>query len=49
MDADQAYREKAWRQLHKNAGSCIEQALEVASRKAAAVRTPTTHLEKHPN
>ena len=28
MDTDKAYREKAWRLLHKNAASCNEQFLE---------------------
>ena len=36
---------KAWRQLHKNAASNIEQVLEAAPHKAAAVRPPTTHHE----
>ena len=42
------YGEKAWRQLHKNAVSCIELVLEAASHKAAAVWTSTTHLENYP-
>ena len=37
------YGEKAWRQLHKNAASNIEQALEAAPHKAAAERPLTTH------
>ena len=41
--------EKAWRQLHKNAASNIEQDLEAAPDKAAAVRPPTTHHENYPN
>ena len=28
MDADKSNREKAWRQLHKNPGSCIEHVQE---------------------
>ena len=43
------YREKAWRQLHKNAASNIEQVLEAASYKAAAVRPPTIHHENYPS
>ena len=35
--------------LRKNTASCIELVLEAVSHKAAAVRTPTTHLENHPN
>ena len=37
--------EKAWRQLHKNAACNIEQVLETAPHKAAAVRPPTTYYE----
>ena len=47
MDADQAYGEKTWRQLHKNAVSCIEQILEATFHKAAAVQTHTIHFENH--
>ena len=47
MDADQVYEQTTWQQLHKNAASSIEQVLEAASHKT--VRTPTNHLEKHPN
>ena len=39
------YGEKAWRQLHKNAARNIEQDLEAALHKVAAVRPPTTHHE----
>ena len=49
MDANQTYREKAWRQLHKNAASNIEQVLEVAPQKAAAVLSPSTHHENYPS
>ena len=41
MDANLKYREKAWRQLHKNAASNIKQILDAALHKAAAVRPPT--------
>ena len=44
MYAELAYREKAWRELHKNATSYIEQILEATSHKTAAVRPPTSHL-----
>ena len=40
------YGEKAWRQLHKNAASCIEKVPEATPHKTAAVRPPTTHHEK---
>ena len=49
MDANKKYREKAWRQLHKNAANNIEQFLEAAPHKAAAVRPPTTHHENCPS
>ena len=39
--------EKAWRRLHKNAGSNIKQVLEAVSYKAADVRPPTTHRENY--
>ena len=44
MDADKAYREKAWRQLHKNAASCNEQILKAISHKAAAKQPPPSYL-----
>ena len=47
MDANETDGEKAWLQLHKNAASNIEQVLEAALHKAAAVRPPTTHHEKY--
>ena len=40
-------REKAWRQLHKNAASNIVQVMEAAPHKAAAVRSPTTYHENY--
>ena len=43
------YGEKAWQQLHKNAASNIEQVLEAAPHKAAAVRPLTTHHENYPS
>ena len=43
IDANQRYGEKARRQLHKNAASNIEQVLETAPNKAAAVRPFSTH------
>ena len=42
------YREKAWRQLHNNAASNIEQVLGAAPHKAAVVRPLTTHQENYP-
>ena len=43
------YGEKAWRQLHKNAASNIEQVLGAAPNKAAAERPLTTHHENYPS
>ena len=49
MDANKTYGEKAWRQLHKNAASNIEQILEATPYKTAVVRLPTSHHENYPN
>ena len=49
FDADLVYREKDWRQLHKDATSYINQIPEVTFQKTTAVRPPTTHLEDHPD
>ena len=49
MDANKACREKAWRQLHKNAFSNIEQFLEAASHKADDVRPLPIHHEDYPS
>ena len=38
---------KAWRQLHKNAASHIEQVLEAITHKIVAVRPPTAHYENY--
>ena len=47
MDANKTYGEKAWRQLHKNSASNIEQVLEAEPHKTAAVRPPTAHHENY--
>ena len=49
MDANKTYGEKAWRQVHKNATTNIEQNLEAVTHKAAAVQPPTTHHENYHN
>ena len=49
MDTNEMYGQKAWQQRHKNAASNIEQVLEAASHKAAAVRPLTTHHENYPS
>ena len=47
MDANKTNGEKAWWHLHENAASNIEQVMEAAPHKAAAVRLPTTHHENY--
>ena len=47
LDANKTDGEKAWRHLHKNAVSNIEQVLTATSHKAAAIRPPTTHYENY--
>ena len=43
------YEEKAWQQLYKNAASNIEQVMEAAPYKAAAVWPLFTHHENYPS
>ena len=47
MNTNDTDGKKAWRQLHKNAASNIEQVLEETPHKAAAMRPPTTHHENY--
>ena len=47
VDANEAYGEKAWRKLRKNATSCIEPVLGAPPHKIATVRPPNTHHENH--
>ena len=49
MDANWIYRQQAWRQLHKNAVTHIEQVLEATPYKTAATRPPTTNHENYPS
>ena len=49
VDANETYGEKAWRQLHKNGASNIEQVLEATPYKPATVRPPTTHHGNYQN
>ena len=44
MGADEMYREKARRKLHRNASIYIENIIEAKSHKTDAVRSPTSHL-----
>ena len=44
MDADKTHREKARRELHKNATSYIEQILEATPHETTPVRLLTSHL-----
>ena len=43
------HAEKDWQHSHKNSTSTIEQVLEEAPHKMAAVRPPTTHHDNSPN
>ena len=49
MDATKTYGVKAWRQLHKNAASNIEQVLAATPYKTAAMQPPTTNHENCPS
>ena len=40
---------KVWRQLQKNAVSCIEQVLEATPHKTVALRPPITHHKNYPS
>ena len=44
MDANKTYREKPWRELHKNATNSIEQILEATSYETTDVQPPTSYL-----
>ena len=44
MDADFMYREKARRELHKNATSYTEQILEAAYHETTAIRPPNSYF-----
>ena len=48
-DLNETIREKAWRELHKNAACCFKQILEVALYKAPILWPLTSHLINHPN
>ena len=47
LDANKTAKEKARRQLHKNAASNIEQVLEAKPHKAPTIRPPTSHHENY--
>ena len=49
LDTNYTYGEKAWRQLHKNIASNIEQVLDAISHKAVAIQPPTIHHENYPS
>ena len=49
MDANKTAGEEAWRQLHKNIGSNIEQVLAATPHKARTVRPPFSHHENYPS
>ena len=47
IDADEANREEAGRELHQNATSYTEQIHEAKSHETPAVRLPTSYLKNH--
>ena len=47
VDPNKTYGEKAWRKLHEDAASNIEQAMETTPYKRATERPPTTHHENY--
>ena len=49
LDANKMAREKARRQLHKNAASNIEQVQKATTHKAPTIRPPTSHHENYPS
>ena len=46
MDANKTAREKARRQLHKNAASNIEQVLAAKPHKASTIRPPASYHDQ---
>ena len=49
MESDEVFREKAGRELHKNATRCIEQILEATSRETKNIMLPIYYIKNHPN
>ena len=49
MDVDKMYREKARRELHKNATSYFEQIQEAMPLESTAVQPLTSYLKTHPS
>ena len=47
--ANKTVGEEAWRQLHKNVASNIDQVLEATPHKASTIRPPTSHHENYPS
>ena len=47
LDANSTAGEEAWRQLHKNVTSNIEQVLEATPHKAPTIRQPASHHENY--
>ena len=47
MDVNKRAKEKARRQLHKNAERNFEQVLQATPHKASTVRPPTSHLKNY--
>ena len=49
FDANKTAGEKAWRQLHKNVESNIEQVLAATPHKAPTIRPPASHHKNYPS
>ena len=47
LDANKTAGEEAWRQLHKNVESNIDQVLEATPNKAPSIRPPPSHHENY--
>ena len=49
LDANKTAGEEAWRQLHKNAATNIEQVLAATPLKTPTLRPPASHHENYPS
>ena len=49
MDSNKTAREEAWRQLHKNAASNLEQVLAATPHKIPTVWPPASYHENYPS
>ena len=49
LNANKTAGEEAWRQLHKNVASSIEQIQVATSHKAPTIQPPASHHENYPS